>query len=236
MAASINTDVNLNPVVIRLLESEWGLLFICIMIFLLVIGGFVYLLAKSGVMSGFTAYTEHTSKKFHKEIEYKEELLSDESLIEFKDLMEYHVKVSKLENFLKFKNKDIDLLKYALYCRDSRKALKLYIRGKDFLEKDKKTNSFKLKNKMTVDKIKIREKIALIIYCLLNFIGTLPYIGQVIIIIFKISEVNWFSLKDQLIIFIVLLVFSFIVVTFLLSPRAAQSFLELEKIPTKVDE
>ncbi|MEQ1324606.1 hypothetical protein [Acinetobacter soli] len=234
MAASINTDVNLNPVVSRLLESEWGLVFICIMIFLLVIGGFVYLLAKSGVMSGFTAYTEHTSKKFHKEIEYKEELLSDESLIEFKDLMEYHVKVSKLENFLKFKNKDIDLIRYILSCRDSNRAIRLYKKGSDYLEKNQETKLYQLRSKYSSEKIKKGEKLALFYYFGLNFIGVSPFFYN-IYSTFNKSVFN-FERYNGVIFFILFFVISLIVTYNKLRPFSALYFLELEKIPTKVDE
>lgn len=234
MSTNINTNVNLNPVIIRLLESEWGLVFICIMIFLLVIGGLVYLLAKSGVMSGFTAYTEHTSKKFHKEIEYKEELLSDESLIEFKDLMEYHVKVSKLENFLKFKNKDIDLIKYILSCRDCNRAIRLYKKGSDYLEKNQETKLYKLRSKYSSEKIKKGEKLALFYYFGLNFIGASPFFYNIYSALNK-SVFN-FKLYNGVIFFILFFVISLIVTYNKLRPFSALYFLELEKIPTKVDD
>lgn len=230
MAASLNGSFDLTQIALKIIESTYGLVFISFLLFLIAFGGFIYLLSKSGVFSNFATYTEHTSKKFHKEIEYKKELINDDSLSEFKGAMEHHVKVSKLENFLKHKNKDIDVLKYALLSMDSKRALKLYERGKDFLVKDPQTKVFKLKEGMTLEKIKRREIFGLCIYIIINLIGAAPYLIQVLITLFRIKGVEWFSLSDQLLIFIAFLVFSLIIVTFLFNPRAAQSFLEMEKI------
>lgn len=230
MAASLNGSFDLTQIALKIIESTYGLVFISFLLFLIAFGGFIYLLSKSGVFSNFATYTEHTSKKFHKEIESKKELINDDSLSEFKGAMEHHVKVSKLENFLKHKNKDIDVLKYALLSMDSKRALKLYERGKDFLVKDPQTKVFKLKEGMTLEKIKRREIFGLCIYIIINLIGAAPYLIQVLITLFRIKGVEWFSLSDQLLIFIAFLVFSLIIVTFLFNPRAAQSFLEMEKI------
>ena len=110
----VNGTLDLTQVLLTIAQSTYGIVIISLIFILLSIGGFIYLLSKSGVFLTFATYTEHTSKKFHKEIEYKEELINDLSLAEFKSVMEHHVKVSKLENFLKHKNKDIHVLKYAL--------------------------------------------------------------------------------------------------------------------------
>lgn len=230
MAANLDSSLNFTAIALKYIENTYGSIFIGILLLILTIAGFIYLISKSGVISSFATYTEHTSKKFHKEIEYKEELINDTSLSEYKEAMQHHVKVSKLENFLKHKNKDIDVLKYALLSMDSKRALKLYDRGKDFLAKDPVTKQFKLKDSMTLEKIKSREKIAFIIYIVMNFVGSLPYLVQVIITVYGIKGITWLSLLDQFLIYLTFLVLSLVIVTFLLNPRAAQSFLEMEKI------
>ncbi|UJA00762.1 hypothetical protein [Acinetobacter johnsonii] len=234
MAANLNGAFDLTPLAMKLVESTYGIVIFSFILVLFAVGGFIYLLSKSGVFSTFATYSEHTSKKFHKEIEYKEELINDVSLAEFKDALEHHVKVSKLENFLKHKNKDLDVLKYALFRMDSKRTLKLYERGKEYLEKDPNTKEFKLKDSMNLDKIKCREKIGFSIYFLLNFIGSFPYLTQAVITIFGIKGIKWFSLSDQFLIYISFMFVSFIIVTFLFNPRAAQSFLEAEKIDQDV--
>ena len=230
MAVNLSGAFDLTQLALKITENTYGIVIVSFILILFTIGGFIYLISKSGVFSSYATYTEHTSKKFHKEIEYKEELINDTSLSEYKEAMQHHVKVSKLENFLKHKNKDIDVLKYALLSMDSKRALKLYDRGKDFLAKDPVTKQFKLKDSMTLEKIKSREKIAFIIYIVMNFVGSLPYLVQVIITVYGIKGITWLSLLDQFLIYLTFLVLSLVIVTFLLNPRAAQSFLEMEKI------
>ncbi|WP_445346272.1 hypothetical protein [Acinetobacter bohemicus] len=233
MAANLNSTFDLTQLALKIAESSYGIVIVSFILVLFAVGGFIYLLSKSGVFSTFATYSEHTNKKFHKEIEYKEELINDVSLTEFKGAMEHHIKVSKLENFLKHKNKDLDVLKYALFRMNSKRTLKLYERGKEFLVKDPITKEFKLKDSMTLEKIECREKIGFGIYVVMNFIGSAPYLAQVIITVFSIKGVQWFSLTEQFLIYIAFLVFSLVIVTFLFNPRAAQSFLELEKIDIK---
>lgn len=235
MAANLNGTFDLTQLALKIAESTYGIVIVSFILVLFSIGGFIYLLSKSGVFSTFAIYAERTNKKIYKEIEYKEELISDVSLTEFKGAMEHHVKVSKLENFLKYRNKDLDVLKYALFRMDSNRTLKLYERGKEYLDKDPVTKNFKLKDSMTLEKIKRREKIAFIIYFLLNFVGGLPFLVQIIITVFKIKDIQWFSLTDQFLIYIAFLILSLVIVTFLLNPRAAQSFLEMEKITETSD-
>lgn len=235
MAANFNGTFDLAPLAMKIAESTYGIVIVSFILVLFSIGGFIYLLSKSGVFSTFAIYAERTNKKIFKEIEYKETLISDVSLTEFKVAMEHHVKVSKLENFLKYRNKDLDVLKYALFRMDSKRTLKLYERGKEYLEKDPITKGFKFKDNITLEKIKRREKIAFKIYFLLNFVGGLPFLFQFIFTVFKIKYIQWFSLTDQFLIYIVFLILSLAIVTFLLNPRAAQSFLEMEKITETSD-
>ncbi|MFW1971713.1 hypothetical protein [Acinetobacter bereziniae] len=231
----IKANIDFNQLFESLKELNYGevLIFFVIVSFVILIG--LYILAKYGVISKKSSTSLSTDKEINKEIKRKTEFLHDKDLNEFKDAISYHIQVYKLGEFLKTKNKDIDVLKYALYSFDSSKTLKLYERGKDFIEKDKTTKKFKFKNRMNLKKVKIREKFAIFLYILINFIGTLPYLGQVFISLFKLNIGRWFSTLDQFIIFIIFFILSLIVVTFLLNPRAAQTFLEMERIQTKVD-
>lgn len=232
----IKAIIDFNQLFESLKELNYGevLIFFVIVSFVILIG--LYILAKYGVIAKKSSASLSTDKEINKEIKRKTEFLNDTDLSEYKDAISYHIQVYKLGEYLKTKNKDIDVLKYALYSSDSSKTLKLYERGKDFIEKDKVTKEFRFKNGMTLKRVKVREKIAISLYILINFLGTLPYLGQIFISLFKVNVGGWFSTLDQFIIFVIFLVLSLIVVTFLLNPRAAQTFLEMERIPTKVDE
>jgi len=102
------------------------------------------------MVAGIREYSDHRRKKRNEQITEQEKLFEDEFLKEYTRELEYHVKVSKLENYLNIKNKDLDLLTYILSCRDRVRAVRLYKIGKNHLEKEKGSCTYKLKEKGAV--------------------------------------------------------------------------------------
>src|SRR5690606_40139628 len=78
--------------------------------------------------------------------------------------------------YLNIINKDIDLLKYILSCREKDKAVRLYKIGKDYLEKDSESKNYRLKKKYTLKKIKFYESLGTVLYILINVLGLSPYL------------------------------------------------------------
>ncbi len=230
MAANVDAKVDFTAILSEIMKSEYGLVFICSLLFIIVLAAFLYMFGKSGIISHFKVYSEYSNKKYLREIEQKEDLLNDEALSEFKGDMEYHIKVSKLENFLKFKNKDIDLLKYIISCRDSQRAIRLYKKGCEYLEKDKETKTYKLKPKYTKESIELQEKRTPYMYFGINGIGGLPIFLNLISSLFpELISFN-FNVLESISFFIVFFIISLVFTFRTLKPFAALYFLEIEKI------
>lgn len=230
MAANVDAKVDLNVFLNEIMKSEFGLIFICALLLIIVIVASLHIFWKSGLLSHFQVYSELSNKKFLREIEHKEELLNDESLSEFKGEMAYHIKVSKLENFLKFKNKDIDLLRYILSCRDSARAIRLYKKGSQYLEKDLETKAYRLVPDYTKEKVERIEKRTYYWYFGLNIVGMLPFFLKLISSLNKSWTFIEFKTSDGLLFFILMFLVSLIYTFKHLRPYSALYFLELEKI------
>lgn len=236
MQSSFNGELDLTQVILKVLERNYGFELVYI---LLVIGAIVactYFIAKSGVVSGIRDFSDHRRKKNNDRITEEERLLKDEFLKEYISEIAYHVKVSKLENYLNIKNKDLDLLSYIISCRDRAKAVRLFKIGKHYLEKDVETNLYKLKCKYTEEKLKSNSLWGKTFYFLINMVGAGPFIFlNFVQFIYKNESTE---LSNSLFIifflfFIVLLIFSMYVLWGFLKPEAAQNFLKLEKISNK---
>jgi len=233
MSANLNAELNLNQFALKILESAYGFEFICVIIFIIVVVASIYSIAKSGVISGLREYSEHRRRKQNEHINEQENLLIGDSLLEFSDELKYHLRVSKLSNYLNIKNRDIDLLKYILSCREKDRAVRLYKIGKDYLEKDVENKNYKLKKKYTLKKIKFYESLGTVLYILINVLGSSPYL-ILTYLKFKYSEQN-FTVSNELnylifFIFIIFFVISLFVLWHYLKPQAAKNFLEMEKI------
>ncbi|OTG62630.1 hypothetical protein B9T25_14345 [Acinetobacter sp. ANC 4470] len=157
MAANINSTFDLTPLALKIAESTYGAVFFSVVVVLIVSGYVLSMLLKSGIITSFAEHSEHRRKKRNELITDQEKLLDDMSLTEFSSDLKYHIKVSKLENYLNIKNRDIDLLKYILSCRNKDKAVKLFKLGKEYLEKDNVSNNYRLKPKYTVKRLKFYE-------------------------------------------------------------------------------
>lgn len=197
----------------------------------------LYFIGKSGFFSGLREHSEYRRKKIKYLFEDQEELLQDPSFKNLKGNLEYHLKVAKLNNYLKFKDSDIDLLNYIISCKDKKKAVRLYSLGSVYLEKD--NSSFKLKADLTDEKIRKSERKGSILYFVITGFGAIPLLFSLFFPIFYPEFKNMIDEKlfwPSIWFFLGFLVFAMINLMKYLKPEAAKNFLELEKIPTKVDE
>jgi hypothetical protein len=233
MSANLNAELNLNQFALKIIESAYGLEFTCVIIFLIVVVASIYFIAKSGVITGLREFSEHRRRKRNEQINEQENLLVGDTLLEFSDELQYHLKVSKLSNYLNIKNKDIDLLKYILSCRDKDKAVRLYKIGEEYLEKDKESNNYKLKTKYTLKRIKWYGYWGTILYILINIFGSTPYL-VVTYLRFAYREDGFTASNDlnylMFFFFMIFFLISMFVLWYYLRPEAAKNFLEMEKI------
>ena len=75
MAANVDAKVDFTAILSEIMKSEYGLVFICSLLFLIVLAAFLYMFGKSGIISHFKIYTEYSNKKFLRENKKKEDLL-----------------------------------------------------------------------------------------------------------------------------------------------------------------
>lgn len=226
----MNADINVNEILQLIQKLPYGILFTYFIVFSAVIIAGIFFIGKSGFISGLRSHSEYNRKKIDREIKQKEKLLNDIKLQEFKAAMEYHIKVMKLEEFLKIKNKDIDLLEYILACKDSERAVRLYKKGKDFLEKDNASKKYKLKARFNENTIKRREILGISQYVIFNVLGTSTFLIEAINVLFRLNLPIKFNLLSQVEIFLMFFSMSLFFTYQMLLPIAAKAFLELEKI------
>jgi len=228
---SVNTSFDLNKFIDQYVNFNSGItLFNIILIVFLLIVVF-YFIAKSGFISGLREHSEYKRKKLKYSIEDQEELLKDESLKDLRPHLEYHLKVSKLSNYLKFKDSDVDLLKYIIACKDKNKAMKLYLTGSNCLVNE--NGIFRLKDGLTNESIKKSVTKGNIIYFLISGIGAAPLLVLLFIPIFylELRDLIYTKLLWPSIGFFALFLFAAVLNLWkYLKPDAAKDFLELEKI------
>ena len=235
MAANLNGTFDITPIVLKFIDTTNGVVFFSILIFLVASGYVLSMLLKSGLISNFVKYSEHRRRQRNKLIAEQEKLLTDDFLKEYSDEITYHIKASKLSNYLNLKNKDLDLLTYVLSCRNKERAVRLYKIGQDYLEKDEKVGIYRLKEVYTDKRIKIHSGVGTFLYILINIIGVFPYIYLSFLKI-KYRQEN-FTIPDNLYItmffyFIVFFILALMALWKSLKPTAAKNFLEMEKIGT----
>jgi len=235
MAANLNGTFDLTPIALKFIDSSYGAIFFSILVILFVSGYVISMLLKSGIISSFAAYSEHRREQRNKQIAEQENLLNDRFLKEYSDELVYHIKASKLSNYLNVKNKDLDLLTYILSCRNKERAVRLYKIGQDYLEKDEKAGLYKLKPKYTELRIKIHSGIGTFLYIFINLIGASPFI-YLNYLKFKYRH-ETFTISDtlystMLFYFIAFFILALMALWKFLKPTAAKNFLEMEKIGT----
>ncbi|MFN3289073.1 MAG: hypothetical protein ACK410_01275 [Acinetobacter sp.] len=232
---SINASVDLNSVLNKIQNSTYGIEFICVISTIIVVVACIYFLAKSGVVSGVRDYSDHRRKKRNEIIAEHQKLLKDKILKDYSSDLEYHIKVSKLENYLNVKNKDLDLLTYILSCRDRVRAVRLYKIGKKHLEKEKGSCTYKLKEKFTSKRLKVNAYIGTILYIGINLVGSAPYIYLTYLKFTYKEQASAISNSTDvtfILFFILVFIFSIYVLWEFLRPEAAKNFLEMDKIGT----
>lgn len=233
MAVNLNGDLDATQVFLKILEQNYGLELIYALIVIAALVASTYFIAKSGVVAGIRDYSDQRRKKRNEQITEQEKLLEDEFLKEYASELKYHVKVSKLENYLNIKNKDLDLLSLIMSCRDRVKAVRLFKIGKDYLEKDEETSLYKLKPKYTEKKLKSASLWGTFWYFLINIVGASPLILIILLPIFYKEQAPMISNSVFIAVFlfyIAVFIFSMYVLWGFLKPEAAQNFLKLEKI------
>ncbi|MBJ9903654.1 hypothetical protein [Acinetobacter bereziniae] len=233
----INATFDLNKFIDQYINFNSGITFFNALFIIFIIILAFYFIGKSGLLSGLREHSEYKRKKIKYTIEDQEELLKDESLKDFKKYLEYHLKVTKLGNYLKFKENDIDLLKYIISCRNKNKAIRLYSFGQKYIEKD--NSKFRLKKGLTNKKIKKSVLIGDVLYFSIASIGALPFLSILIVPLFFPElrmEINQKLMTPSIILFLVFLFIALLVLWKYLKPEAAQNFLELEKISPENNE
>jgi len=233
MAANINGTFDFTPIALKVVDSTYGAVFFSVVVVLIVSGYVLSMLLKSGIITSFAAYSEHRREQRNKQITEQEQLLKDEFLKEYSCELVYHIKASKLSNYLNVKNKDLDLLTYILSCRNKERAVRLYKIGQDYLEKDFQSGTYKLKQKYTELRIKIHSGLGTCLYVFINLIGASPFIYLNYLKVKYRHET--FTIPDSLyssllFFFIAFFIVSLMVLWKFMRPTAAKNFLEMEKI------
>lgn len=136
MAVNLNSELNLTPVLEKVLNNPYGLIAICIVVGLILIIALVFFIAHSGILSSIREYQEYKVRKIKDEIKDQEDLLKDDSFKKYKAQIQYHLDVTKLNKLLKYSHHDKDLLEYILSCKNSRLAIFYYESSNSYLEKD----------------------------------------------------------------------------------------------------
>ena len=233
MAANVNGTFDFTPIVLKLIDSTYGVVFLSIVFILFVSGYVLSMLLKSGIISSFATFSDHRREQRHKQIAEQEKLLEDEFLKEYSDELKYHIKASKLSNYLNVKNKDLDLLTYILSCRNKERAVRLYKLGQDYLEKDEEAGVYRLKPQYTDLRVKIHLRVGTVLYGLINLFGSTPFIYLNYLKLKYRHET--FIIPDSLYTSILIFFIAFFIVSLLvlwksMRPTAAKNFLEMEKI------
>lgn len=230
---ALNASVDLNSVITKIQNSAYGIEFICVITTIIVLVTCIYFLTKAGVFSGIRDFSEHRTRQRNKQIAEQEKLLTDDFLKEYASELEYHIKASKLSNYLNVKNKDLDLLTYILSCRNKERAVRLYKLGQEYLEKDEAAGQYKLQPKYTQKRINIHFWVGTTLYVVINVLGASPFL-YLSYLKFKFRH-ETFTIPDSLYMSILFFFIAFFVVSLLvlwesMRPTAAKNFLEMEKI------
>lgn len=233
MTANLNGTSDIATIALKIIEIANGTVFLSVLIFLVVSGYVVSMLLKSGIITSFVKFSEHRRRQRSKQITEQEKLLTDDFLKEYSSELEYHIKASKLSNYLNVKNKDLDLLTYILSCRNKERAVRLYKLGQEYLEKDEAAGQYKLQPKYTPKRINIHFWVGTTLYVVINVLGASPFL-YLSYLKFKFRH-ETFTIPNSLYMSILFFFIAFFVVSLLvlwegMRPTAAKNFLEMEKI------
>lgn len=233
MPASLNTDLNLNPLIDRTLDNPYGVAGLIIVVILGLVILLFFSVFKSGILNGIREHQEYKARKIREEIKDQEDLLEDESFKKYRYQIKYHLDVVKLNKLLKYSHYDKNLLEYILSCKDKRLAMLYYDSSNFFIEKNEVTKQFQLKGFCRNWWIK-----------LLNGVGTILYFGISLgslyptAIVFYEAITKGASLKtvpfsfviSQFLLFVLCLILALVILVPMVRPWKAMMFLKLEKI------
>lgn len=233
MSATINTDLNLNPLIERALDNPYGVGGLIIVVILGLVILLFFSVFKSGILNSIREHQEYKARKIREEIKDQEDLLEDESFKECRYQIKYHLDVIKLNKLLKYSHYDKDLLEYILSCKDKRIAMLYYDSANFFIEKNEVTKKFQLKGFCRNWWIK-----------LLNGAGTILYFGISLGSLYPTAIVLYEALTtgtslktlpfsffiSQFLLFVLCLILALMVLIPMVRPWKAMMFLELEKI------
>lgn len=238
MAANLNTELNLGPLLERILENPYGLGFCAVVIVIILFVVAIYFIAKSGIINSIREHQEYKVKKVNEEIKYQEDLLKDESFKKYKSKIKYNLDVERLGKLLKYKHHDKDLLEYIYSCKNSKLAIQYYESSKFQLEKDQTTGLFKLKKYFPNWFVMT-----------LNYVGTAIYFALTLGSLAPTFYVFYYANKTgeslstlpttfylaQLFLFFIFFVLALCVLSLFIKPWKGKKFLELEKIEEESD-
>ena len=233
MAANLNTDLNLNPLIERILDNPYGVaVVICVVVLALVIILF-FSISKSGILTSVREHQEYKIRRVKEEIKDQEDLLEDEAFKKYKHQIKYHLDVLKLNNLLKYSHNDKDLLEYILSCKNSRLAMIYYDSAKSYIAKDENTKRFKLKKYCHPIWIKLLNGLGTLLYFGISF-GTLYPTGKIFYIAFttgaSLKGIPFSFVVSQFLLFVLGIILGMMVLAPMVRPWKALMFLELEKI------
>lgn len=234
-------SVKLNELIDAIMQSQYGMLLLSILLvfFLLII--FVYFVAKSGFLSGVVQYQEYKLKKVNDDIDYQESLLNDSSFKKYENKIKYNLEVAKLCKLLNYNHHDKDLLEYMYLCKNSKLAIQLYESSKFQLEKDKEKGFYRLKKIFPNWWVMTLNYIGTAIYFILT-LGSLYPTFYIFYYAYK-TEQSLGSLPfsfyiAQVILFFIFFAIALSILSLFIKPWKGKKFLELDKIEgsyTKTD-
>lgn len=233
MAANLNSDLNLNPLLDLVIASPYGSAICGFLFCLAIFTAIVFFIAKSGILSIIREHQEYKIRKIKDEINDQEELLKDDSLKKNKLQIQYHLNVSKLNKLLKYTHHDKDLLEYILSCKNKNLAIFYYESANVFLEKEGSGRKFKLKKYCKNWLVNVLNWIGVILYFVISLGSLYPTIYVFYLCIKAGESINKVPASfyiSQIFLFFICLMLALILLSLFVKPWKAKQFLELEKI------
>lgn len=233
MSVSLNSELNLNPLLNLMLQNSYGLVILGIGAVLILAVTLIFFLIKSGIFSVVIEYQDYKVKRIQEEIKDKEGLISDESLKNYKEKILYHLNVAKLNRLLNYSNPDRDLLEYILSCRDTRLAIFYYESAKQYLEKDINTKQYILKKGWRTKHATKLSTLGTCMYFIITLGSLFPMCWLLLLCLVNGESINKIPssfLISQGILFVECTVLALMTLSPLLKPFKAKKFLALEKV------
>ncbi|MCH7303503.1 hypothetical protein NDN11_15295 [Acinetobacter sp. C26M] len=233
MSANLNSELNLTPLLERIIDNPYGVIICSSVLFLVLVVAIVFFVAKSGILSSIREHQDHKIQRINDEIKDQEKLLSDASFEKYKNQIQYHLDVSKLNKLLKYSHHDKDLLEYILSCENKNLAIFYYKKASFYLEKDQTTQKFKLKSFCKDWLVNSLNVAGTIIYFSIGFGSLLP-MAYIAFMCIKagvgLNQVPFSFFVSQFILFIACLLLALMILKPMVKPWQAKKFLELEKV------